>query len=127
MKPRFSGLCYRTELPKNGVQLPIFTSNSMLRVNPTHPPELHAHALHYPDKDLRKRVRYLCDGPVSMCEVYENNIVKRGGKQTSHPNGGDVVIVQDKNKNRNHWKIGTVTRLIKGRDEIVRGATLRTS
>ena len=62
-----------------------------------------------------------------MCEVYKNNIVKRGGKQTSHPNGEDVVIVQDKNKNRNHWKLGTVTRLIKGRDEIVRGATLRTS
>ena len=62
-----------------------------------------------------------------MCGVYQNNIVKWGRKQTSHPNGGDVVIVQDENKNRNHWKLGTVTWLIKGRDEMVRGATLRTS
>lgn len=126
MKPRFPVSATVLNYLRDDVQLPIFTSNSMLRVNPTHLPELHAHALHYPNKDLRKRVRYLCDGPVSMCGVYENNIVKWGRKQTSHPNGGDVVIVQDENKNRNHWKLGTVTWLIKGRDEMVRGATLRT-
>ena len=52
---------------------------------------------------------------------------RAGGEQTSHPNIGDVVTIQDENKSRNHWKLGIVTALIKGRDGVVRGAKVRTS
>lgn len=39
---------------------------------------------------------------------------------------GDVVVVRDKNKNWNHWKLGIVTELIRGRDGVVSGALLQT-
>ena len=52
---------------------------------------------------------------------------RAGGNQTRHPHIGDVVIIQDDKKNRNQWKLAVVTRLIKGRDGIVRAASLKTS
>ena len=39
------------------VQLPVLTPNSLLHINTSHLPELQSH--HVPDKDLRKRARYL--------------------------------------------------------------------
>ena len=39
------------------VQLPVLTPNSLFHINPSHLPELQSH--HVPDKDLRKRARYL--------------------------------------------------------------------
>ena len=45
----------------------------------------------------------------------------------SHPHVGDVVIIQDDKKNRNQWKLAVVTKLIKGRDGVVRGASLKSS
>ena len=44
------------------------------------------------------------------------------GKQISYTEVGDAVIIQDEERNRNHWKMGTVEELIKGRDGIVQGA-----
>ena len=43
-----------------------------------------------------------------------------GGKQTSHPSVGEVVIIQDESRNHNSWKLGIV-----GRDGSVRGAKLQ--
>ena len=51
---------------------------------------------------------------------------RAGGEQTPHPNSGDVVIIRDDNKNRNHWKLAVVTDLIRRKDDIVRGAKLKT-
>ena len=50
---------------------------------------------------------------------------RAGGKQTLHPNVGDVVIIRDEQKNRNQWKLAIVTDLIKGRDNITRAAKLK--
>ena len=40
-------------------------------------------------------------------------------------NVGDVVIIRGDEKNRAHWKTGIVTKLIRGRDGIVRAVQLR--
>ena len=41
---------------------------------------------------------------------------------------GDIVTIQDENrKNRTTWKLGKVESLIIGREEIVRGANVRTA
>ena len=50
-----------------------------------------------------------------------------GGKQASCPRKGSAAIIADENKNRNTWKLGIVSDLIKGKDDVVRGAKLRTA
>ena len=40
-------------------------------------------------------------------------------------NVGDVMLIKGESRNRAKWKIGIVTKLIIGRDAIVRGAVLR--
>jgi len=42
---------------EDDVELPVLTPNSMLHMNPSYLPELEAH--HVPDKDFRKRAKYL--------------------------------------------------------------------
>jgi hypothetical protein len=37
------------------------------------------------------------------------------------------VIIEDEDKNRNHWKLGIIGRQLKGRDGVVRGAKVRTA
>ena len=37
------------------------------------------------------------------------------------------VALNNRTKSRNHWKLGIVANLIKGRDGVVRGAKVRTS
>ena len=39
---------------------------------------------------------------------------------------GDIVLIKDENLPRNMWKVGKVIKLIKGKDEITRGVTLKT-
>ena len=40
-------------------------------------------------------------------------------------NAGDIVLVQDPTIKRNYRKLGKITKLIKGRDEKVRAATVK--
>lgn len=115
------------------VQLSVLTPSSMLHINPSHLPELQSH--HVPDKDLRKRARYLSICKDMVWNRWTREYVRSlrehhrrtGGEKTSHPNIGDVVTIQDETKSRNHWKLGIVTALIKGRDGVVRVAKVRTS
>ena len=44
----------------------------------------------------------------------------------SYPKIGNVVIVHDEDQPRNRWKLAIVTRLITGKDNIIRGAVLKT-
>jgi hypothetical protein len=37
------------------------------------------------------------------------------------------VIIKDEQKNRNHWRLAIVTDLIVGRDDVARGARLKTA
>lgn len=47
-------------------------------------------------------------------------------KDENHPNVGSLVLIKGEEKNRNKWKIGKVVRLIRGRDQVVRGVQLQT-
>ena len=38
---------------------------------------------------------------------------------------GDVVTVYEENKKRGDWKMAVIESLIKGKDEVVRGANIR--
>ena len=118
---------------EDDIQVPVLTPNSMLNINPSYLPKLQAH--HLPDKDLRKRAKFLLKCKEVIWKRWSSEYVRSlreqhrgaGGKQTSYPNIGDVVIIRDESKNRNHWKLAIITDLIKGRDDIVRAAKLRTS
>ena len=68
---------------------------------------LHMNPHHVPDKDLRKRGKYL----IKCKEVTWNRWTleylrslreqhrQAGGESTCHPNVGDIVIVKDEKKN----------------------------
>jgi hypothetical protein len=43
------------------------------------------------------------------------------------PRKGSAVIIQDDNKNRKTWKLGIVVDMIKGKDDVVRGAKVKTA
>ena len=115
------------------IQLPVLTPNSMLHLDSNHFPELQPHRL--PEKDLRKRVKFLqkCKEVIwkrwtaEYVRSLRESLCQAGGNQTSHPHVGDVVIIQDDKKNRNQWKLAVVSKLIKERDGIIRGASLKTS
>lgn len=90
------------------IQLPVLTPNSMLHINPSYLPKLQLH--HVPDKDLRKRAKFLMKCKEVMWKRWTAEYVRglreshrqAGGEQTPHPNSGDVVIIRDDNKNQNH-------------------------
>ena len=104
----------------------------MLHVNPSYLPELEAH--HVSDKDLRRRAKYLIKCKEVMWNRWTHEYLRSlreqhgqaGEEQMCHPNISDIVIVKDENKNRHLWKFGIVSKLIKGKDGIVRGAQLKT-
>ena len=111
--------------------MPVLTPSSMLHLRPSQLPELNAY--HIEEPDLRKGAKYLYRCKEALWSRWTREYVRSlrerhsrsGGKQTSHPSVGEVVIIQDESRNRNSWKLGIVERLIVGRDGIVRGAKLR--
>ena len=113
---------------EDDVQLPVLTPNSILHINPNYLPELKGH--HLQETDLRKRAKYLAKCKQAMWSRWTREYVRSlreqhrraGGKQTLHPNVGDVVIIRHEQKNRNQWKLGIVTDLIKGGDNITRAS-----
>ena len=40
---------------------------------------------------------------------------------------GEVLLIRGDEKNRGQWSIGVVERLIKGKDDVIRGARLKTN
>ena len=47
------------------------------------------------------------------------------GKREREVEVGDVVVVYEEERKRGEWKMGVVERLVTGRDNVVRGATVR--
>ena len=105
-------------------ELPVLTPNSLLNVNPAQVPELKAH--HLENQDLRKRAKFLRRCKQAMrnrwSREYVRNLRERhvnaAGKQAAVPRKGSVVIIKDESKNRNVWKLGIVTDLIKEKTEL---------
>ena len=117
---------------EDDVQLPVLTPISMLNVNSNIMPEQEAH--HIPEKDLRRRARYLRSCKEAVWKRWSREYIRGlreqhrnvAGDQTSHPKEGEVVIIYEETQNRNIWKMGIVSNLIRGRDGVVRGAKVRT-
>ena len=118
---------------EDDVQLPVLTPCSMLNINPSVLPEVDVQELE--DGDLRKRARFLRKCKESMWKRWSQEYIRslrerhkqRIGKQTSYPKIGEVVIIQDEDRKRNAWKLGVVCGVIEGKDNVVRGARVRTS
>ena len=118
---------------EDDVQLSVLTPNAMLHTNPNYLPELKAH--HLQETNLRKRAKYLEKCKQAMWSRWTREYVRGlreqhrrvGGEQSRHPSIGDVVIIKDEQKNRNQWKLAIVTELIKGRDDVMRAAKLKSS
>jgi hypothetical protein len=117
---------------EDDVELPILTPNSILHMNSTYIPELEDH--HIPEKDLRKRAKFLFKCKQAMWNRWTREYVRSlreqhrltGKKQTFHPNVGDVVIVKEDQKPRNLWRLAVVKQLVTGRDRVVRAVKLKT-
>ena len=112
---------------EDDVELPLLTPNSMFSINPVQVPELKAH--HLENQDLRKRAKFLRKCKQATwnrwsCEFVRcllEHHVNAAGKQAAVPRKGSVVIIQGESKNRNVWKLGIATDLIKGKDGVLRG------
>ncbi|XP_028393614.1 uncharacterized protein LOC114517960 [Dendronephthya gigantea] len=116
---------------EDDVELPLLTPNTMLTINPNHVPELKAH--HMDEADLRKRAKHIKRCKEALWNRWTREYIRSlreqhrraGGEQTPYPTVGEVVIIKGESKNRNMWKLGIVTELIKGRDGITRAAKLK--
>ena len=105
----------------------------MLNINPSRLPELKPR--HLDEKDLRRQVKMLKECKRAMWRRWSREYVRSllephvnaGGKQASCPRNGSAVIIADESKNRNAWKLGIVSDLIKGKDNVVRGAKVQTA
>ena len=117
---------------EDDIELPVLTPNSLLQVNATYIPEEEAH--HIAEKDLRKRARFLRRCKQAVWDRWSREYVRglreqhrqTGNKNAVHPKIGEVVIVREENKPRNTWRTAVVTRLITGKDGVVRGAVVKT-
>ena len=118
---------------EDDVEFSVLTPSSMLNVNPYLMPEMKPHQIE--EMDLRKRAKFLhkCKQAVwkRWAREYVRGLRERHrqeiGKQASHRKIGEVVIAWDEDRNRNKWKLGIVSELIEGKDNIIRGAQVRTA
>ena len=85
------------------------------------------------DGDLRKRAKYLERCKENIWKRWSNEYIKslrekhnlvHHGKENQIA-VGDVVLIKGEEKNRGRWAIGVVESLIRGKDNIVRAARLR--
>ena len=116
---------------EDDIEFPILTPNSFVLQQSNVVPELEGH--HIEDGDLRKRAKYLRNIKnhlwsrwqreylTSLRQHYQTN----HRSVTGHPKEGDIVLIKGEEKNRNKWKIGKVTKLIRGKDKVVRGVKLQ--
>ncbi len=116
---------------EDDVQLPILTPNLMMYGQSNLLPETDADAIE--ETGLRKRARYLCRCKNVLWSRWTAEYVKslrerhnlKHQKKRLSLKVGDVVLIQNEQRNRGKWNIGVVVKLIKGRDGEIRAARLR--
>ena len=118
---------------KEDVQLPLLTPNMMLLGQKN--ALLEQDATRIKDKDLRRRAKYLQRCRDNLWRRWKTEYLRtlREGHNLKfkdrepHIAVGEVVLICGHEKNRGQWSIGVVERSIKGKDDVVRGARLKTS
>ncbi|XP_046841867.1 uncharacterized protein LOC124435981 [Xenia sp. Carnegie-2017] len=108
------------------VELPVIRPSSFVLQQTNVIPEVEKH--HIKDGELRKRGKYLYKIKTQLwnrwqreylTSLRQRNQVNKSA--TSHSKEGDIFLIKGDEKNRNMWKIGKLTMLIRGRDGVVRG------
>ncbi|CAB4009176.1 Hypothetical predicted protein [Paramuricea clavata] len=108
---------------EDDIELSVLTPATILNINPSRLPELKAR--HLDEEDLRKRAKILKGCKRAMWRRWSREYVRSlrerhvnaRGKQASCPRKGSAVIIADESKNRNTWKLGIVSDLIKGKEK----------
>ena len=117
---------------EDDIQMPILTPNIMLFGQQNYVPG-DSDAENIEDKDLRKRAKFLNKYKDDIWKRWRNEYLrglrerhnmKHSGKESSIKEG-DVVIIKGDVPNRYKWKLGVVSKLINGRDGVLRGAKLQ--
>ena len=116
---------------EDDIDMPILTPNLMMFGPHTIVPE---NDVDEDDTDLRKRARYILNCKKKVWDRWRNEYLRglRERHNLTHnekPNSlkiGDVMLIKGDQKNRSMWTIGVVTGLITGRDNVIRGAKLKT-
>lgn len=116
---------------EDDIEFPILTPNSFALRQSNVVPELECHDIE--DGDLRKRAKYLQNVKNHLWSRWQREYLTslqlryqaNTRSTTDHPNEGNIVLIKGDEKNRNKWKIGKVTKLICGKDKVVRGAKLQ--
>ena len=116
---------------EDDIELPLITPNSVQFVGTTTLPEKEPH---HEFRDLRKRAKYLKRCKDAMWNRWTKEYLRglrerhnlKHDEKGSTLTVGDVVIVQSEDRNRGKWPLGIVEQLYTGRDEVVRGAKVRT-
>ena len=116
---------------EDDIDFPVLTPNTMMFGQRYNLPEEDAD--NEPDRDLRKRARYLQRCKEHMWNRWTNEYLRglrerhdlTHDEQSNVINVGDVMLIKGEQRNRAKWKIGIVSRLISGNDGVVRGAVLK--
>ena len=115
---------------EDDVQLPVLIPCAIMFGQPRLVPE---ESTEKGDADLRKRVKYLrrCKEVLwnrwsgeYLKSLRERHNMKRKSKQMN-VKLGDVVLIQDAERNRGKWNMGIVVKLFQGRDGVVGAVRLR--
>ena len=118
---------------EDDVQLPLLTPNMMLLGQKN--ALLEQEVTRIKDKDLRRRAKYLQRCRDNLWRRWKTEYLRtlrerhnlKFKDREPHIAVGEVVLIRGDEKNRGQWSIGVVERLIKGKDDVVRGARLKTN
>lgn len=115
---------------EDDAEFPVLTPNAFVLQQSNVVPEIGCHNIE--DGDLRKRARFLRSVKNHLWNRWQREYLtslrqryQGRTRSKSHPSEGDIVLIKGEEKNSNNWKIGKVTKLIKGNDEVVRGVKLQ--
>ena len=118
---------------EDDVQLPLLTPNMMLLGQKN--ALLEQEVARIKDKDLRRRAKYLQRCRDNLWQRWKTEYLRtlrdrhnlKFKDREPHIAVGEVVLIRGDEKNRGQWSIGVVESLIKGKDDVIRGARLKTN